>query len=152
MFDSLPDFDNGHDDCARFPSGDPFSDVRPAGASNWENLIRDAGDYVRPGDQLRGRILDAVSTRRRRRRGWRRSLAAITLATSAVLVLILLGNLMVTFVPHGRSASELHEQANVRAGAQGVAWEWALTDVLYDWRRKGTSFDDSAAFPHGGTQ
>ena len=103
--------------------------------SEWEALIRDAGSYVRPGDQLRPRILDAVSQRRQRRSVWQRCLGSFALACTAIVAIVIAGEFGRGFAPQGRSANDLQQQATARAITEGVAWEWALTDVVYDWRR-----------------
>jgi len=112
---------------------------QPEQTDSWESVIRDAGDYVRPGDQLRGRILDAVSNRRQRRQRWQRYFGGLTLATVAMLFLVMIGQAGLAIAPRGRSTSDLHDQATRRAVVEGVAWEWALTEVVYDWRRSGAA-------------
>ncbi|TWT75413.1 hypothetical protein [Allorhodopirellula solitaria] len=101
-----------------------------------ENLIRDAGDYVRPGDQLRARILEQVDERRQRRRLWQRLVGGVVFTTTVAWLLLVVGQIGVQVAPHGRSASDLHEQASRRANIEGIGWEWALTEVIYDWRRR----------------
>ena len=103
--------------------------------SEWETLIRDAGSYVRPGDQLRPRILDAVSQRRQRRSIWQRCLGSFALACTAMVAIVIAGEFGRAIAPQGRSANDLQQQATTRAISEGVAWEWALTEVVYNWRR-----------------
>lgn len=148
MFDSLPEFDNEFDDKTNFHGDDVFHPAGTRPTSDWEAIIRDAGDYVRPGDQLRGRILDAVSNRRQRRQRWRRCFGTLTLATSALLCLIVVGHIGRAIVPRGRSVSDLHEQAAARASSEGIAWEWALTEVVYDWRRSGSAKAVQTGYRH----
>ncbi len=120
----------------------PFDDDRDESCSRnqfeWETLIRDAGGYVRPGDQLRPRILDAVSQRRQRRSVWQRCFGSFALACTAIVAIVIAGEFGRAITPQGRSANDLQQQATTRAISEGVAWEWALTEVVYDWRRPTT--------------
>ncbi|MFG0289234.1 MAG: hypothetical protein ACF8CQ_13735 [Rhodopirellula sp. JB044] len=116
-----------------------FADETIHNGVELEELIRGAGRYVRPGDQLRARILERVSQRRERRRIWQRVLGGFTLSCTIALALIVIGRSAMTFMPRGPSSSDLHSQATRRANADGVAWEWALTEVVYDWRRSAAT-------------
>ncbi|EMI54724.1 hypothetical protein [Rhodopirellula sallentina] len=119
--------------------GPHFADETIHNGVELEELIRGAGRYVRPGDQLRARILERVSHRRERRRIWQRVLGGFTLSCTIALALIIIGRSAMTFMPRGPSSSDLHSQATRRANADGVAWEWALTEVVYDWRRSAAT-------------
>ncbi|MCM2371531.1 PTS sugar transporter subunit IIC [Aporhodopirellula aestuarii] len=117
------------------------------GDSDLEDLIRGAGNYVRPGDQLRARILESVAHRRERRYMWQRFFGGFALATTVVLALVIIGQIGLAIAPRGRTASDLQRQAARRANADGVAWEWALTEVVYDWRRSTTGRLDNPSVP-----
>lgn len=104
-----------------------------------ENLIRDAGDYVRPGDQLRARILEKVARRRQRRQLWQRLVGGLVCTTTVAALLLIVGEIGLRVAPQGRSAGDVHDQAVRRASMEGIGWEWALTEVIYDWRRPSAS-------------
>lgn len=110
-----------------------------------ERLIRDAGDYVRPGDQLRARILEQVAQKRERRRMWQSLVGGLVFTTTVAALLLFVGQIGLRVAPQGRSASDVHDQAVRRASAEGIGWEWALTEVIYDWRRPPTSPTNSSS-------
>ncbi|MBB3204262.1 hypothetical protein FHS27_000026 [Rhodopirellula rubra] len=116
-----------------------FTDEASHDGQDLEDLIRGAGHYVHPGDQLRARILESVNCRRERRHMWQRFFGGFALATTVVLALIIIGQIGLAVTPRGRTASDLQHQATRRANADGVAWEWALTEVVYDWRRSAAA-------------
>ncbi len=110
-----------------------------------EGLIRDARNYVRPGELLRARILEQVTQRRERRRLWQRLFGGVVFSSAVAALLLVVGQIGLRVTPHGRSASDIHDQAAKRASVEGIGWEWALTEVIYDWRRPPSSSSNAAS-------
>lgn len=113
-----------------------------------ESLIRGAGDYVRPGDKLRGDILESVRVDVERKSRWRRWLASAGVAASLMMVVVISGSMLLSAVPRGRTADELFAQASgsepslfplqkPSVSEAGTRLQWALSEVFHDWRRSG---------------
>lgn len=109
-----------------------------AGSADWDELaalVRDAGDYVGVSPQLRPRVVEAVSRVLARRRAVYRlgCAAAVSLALTAGLAAI--GQRWQPLTPpRGVTSEQLHRWAGERAKSAGVGFEWALADVVTDWR------------------
>lgn len=113
-----------------------------------ESLIRGAGTYVRPGDGLRGDILESVRVDVERKSRWRRWLASASVAASLMMVVVISGSMLLAVVPRGRTADELFAQAarhesnaqptrSANFSEAGTRLQWALSEVFHDWRRGG---------------
>lgn len=129
------------------PSGNPFEDSRDRREREMfapvEALIRAAGNYVRPSDDLRPSTLEAARYERGTRR-WKRHLSAV----AAVVVLLAIGNVPARFVSTDvaeRTASatvtrefELREQA---AKSSGLAFNpsWAWFEAFWELRHQQAS-------------
>ncbi|TWT95026.1 hypothetical protein [Neorhodopirellula pilleata] len=111
-----------------------------------DDLLRNAGNYIRPRDELRASILECVRDgvdRKHRRRRWFFSFSA---ASGVMAMTLVVGGLGLSLVPRGRTADELFSQATRRAhvarqtntigvSESGTSWQWALSEVFADWRR-----------------
>ena len=113
-----------------------------------ESLIRGAGNYMRPGDNLRGDILESVRVDVERKSRWRRWLASAGVAASVMMVVAISGSMLLSAVPRGRTADELFAQASgsepslvplqqTSISEAGTRLQWALSEVFHDWRRSG---------------
>lgn len=111
-----------------------------------ESLIRGAGHYIRPGDKLRGDILESVRVDVERKNRWRRWLASAGVAASLMMVVVISASMLLSAVPQGRTADDLFAQASgseptlfplqtSSISESGTRWQWALSEVFHDWRR-----------------
>lgn len=103
-----------------------------------EDLVRQAGGYVRPSDELRPRVIEAAraesSERRAQRRIWQ---AALALAVWGIISTATAGPLS-TDSPF--SAGMLHAQAELRQAdmhqAEIGAAGWGMVESFTDLRRR----------------
>jgi len=111
-----------------------------------EDLLRDAGNYIRPRDELRASILECVRDGVDRKHRHRRWLFSFSAAGGVMAMTLLVGGLGLSLVPRGRTADELLSQASRRAHVErqsnaigvsesGTSFQWALSEVFSDWRR-----------------
>lgn len=110
-----------------------------ADVDRWDDvaaLVRDAGDYVDCSPQLRPRVVEAVRRVSVRRRGVQQfaGVAILALALAAALALVVAPHLTSLAPPQGVTAEQLDRRAGERAAAAGVGFDWALSEVVADWR------------------
>jgi ferric-dicitrate binding protein FerR (iron transport regulator) len=98
-----------------------------------ETLVRAAGGYVRPSDELRPRVLEAARVESRERQAQRRIWQAALAITLLIGILAAAGSRF--DLPAPFSASMLQAQANVRA-AEGDGAGWSMVDSFTDLRRR----------------
>jgi len=105
-------------------------------AAPWDDveaLVRAAGSYVRPSDELRPRVLESARAESHERRAQRR-------IWQAALAVALLGAMVAAAasrsdVPPSVSAGMLQTRAAVQT-AEGGAAGWSIVDSFTDLRRR----------------
>lgn len=104
-----------------------------------EAMLLAAGDYVRPTDDLRPRVLEAARAehRERRARTWIRSLAAAVIVTAcgATMFDSLASGDARGIARRGYDAQSLHAEAQARSMASG-GFSWGVVDAFRDLREQ----------------
>ncbi len=100
-----------------------------------ENWIKAAGDYVQPGSEVRPQIIEAVRQRTVRKRAWRPLLRVSSWSLAVLVGVVMIGQALSPWVPQGVTASEIQDRAQQRATSAGIPLDWALTEVVHEWRR-----------------
>lgn len=109
-----------------------------------EAMIRSAGGYVQPTDDLRPRTLEAAGEKDARRHGRR----IVVCLASLLLLLPVVGVLALPASPppRGVTEAELHRQAKVLAMHRGVDHGWGLFQAFVSLRREQARQLGSEAF------
>lgn len=111
-----------------------------------EHWIRGAGRWIRPNEDFRGNVLEAVRVGVDQKNRWRRWLASASLAASFLTAMMFAVGMLLSTVPHGVTADELFDRADRHARIthqttasgwveSGTGLQWALCDVFDTWRR-----------------
>ncbi|KLU03363.1 putative transmembrane protein [Rhodopirellula islandica] len=100
-----------------------------------EDLIRDAGRYVRPSSELRPRVLESVRQQKQTRKQTGGALGMIGLGMAAMLSFVWVGQSMQSIPPLPRmSSEEVEQKAVLRSSLTNQSLDWALMEVMDDQR------------------
>lgn len=107
------------------------------GTYSIEHTIRAAGNFIRPSDDLRPRIIEAAKERCGQQRAMRR--VAVSIAASIVIA-ISVGPLIGTMVTRSKlnatpSSIEMQQQAIHHSAETGVGPNWGLTEAFKQLRK-----------------
>lgn len=100
-----------------------------------EDLIRNAGRYVRPSSELRPRVLESVRHQNQTRKQTGGALGMLGLGMAAMLSFVWVGQSMQSIAPLPRVTSdEVEQEAMLRSSMTNQSLDWALMEVM-DQRR-----------------
>lgn len=100
-----------------------------------EDLIRNAGRYVRPSSELRPRVLESVRHQNQTRKQTGGALGMLGLGMAAMLSFVWVGQSMQSIAPLPRVTSdEVEQEAMLRSSLTNQSLDWALMEVM-DQRR-----------------
>lgn len=100
-----------------------------------EDLIRNAGRYVRPSSELRPRVLESVRHQNQTRKQTGGALGMLGLGMATMLSFVWVGQSMQSIAPLPRVTSdEVEQEAMLRSSLTNQSLDWALMEVM-DQRR-----------------
>ncbi|WDQ18169.1 hypothetical protein [Rhodopirellula sp. P2] len=100
-----------------------------------EDLIRDAGRYVRPSSELRPRVLESVRQQNDARQKTGGVLGMLGLGMAAMLSFVWVGQSIQSIPPLPRmSSDEVEQKAMLRSSLTNQSLDWALMEVMDDQR------------------
>jgi hypothetical protein len=107
------------------------------GAYSIEHTIRAAGNFIRPSDDLRPRIIEAAKERCRQQRARRRVAVAVAACVMVALSVVPALERLVTRSKLNAtpSSTELQQQAIHHAAETGVGPNWGLTEAFKQLRK-----------------
>ena len=109
----------------------------PVDESEIAALVREAGGYVGASPELRPRVIEAAREATALRRRLHRLMGAAALALMLTGGLAAIEQRWQTLAPpQAMTSDQLHRLAGHRAVAVGVGFDWALADVVADWRNR----------------
>ena len=114
-----------------------------------ESIVRAAGGYVQPTDDLRPRTLEAARDACAHRR-WNRRLGAMATAVVALALCGPLSRIAPSRAGQAEAPSEairsydLHHEASLRTARSGLDPSWALYDAFAELRKKQADLFDAA--------
>lgn len=141
-----------------------------------DEMVKMAGNYIRPREALRARVLEGVRSRIERKCRWHRWLCSAG-ASGGLMILVVIGmSFGIAMMPRGRTADDLWMQAKGRATWQATdptqsrigavnpvspvnavnavdasdshsGLDWAIMEVFADWRH-GTRLPDRDGAPY----
>lgn len=116
------------------------------GGESVEDLIRDAGHYVRASSELRPRILESVRQQNQTRQQTGGAFGMLGLGMAAMLSFVWVGQSMHAIAPLPRmSSDEVEQKAVLRSSLTNQSLDWALMEVMD--QRRPTKHDPSNAKP-----
>jgi len=133
----MSDFDYKCDDC-RFESFDSL-----------ESIVRAAGNYVHPTDDLRPSTLEAARKASSRRR-WNFRLGAVAVVVILLAICDLPGRVAASRAGQVERLSQvirgydLHRQASLRVTRTGFDSSWATYEAFFELRKKQAELFDAA--------
>ncbi|MCC9643930.1 hypothetical protein LOC71_16715 [Rhodopirellula sp. JC740] len=120
------------------------------GDDSIEEWIERAGNYVRPSDELRPRVLEKVRQQTQQRKQTGPLLGMIGLGLAATLSFVWVGQSLQSMAPLPRMTSEeVEHRAVMRSSMTNQSLDWALMEIMEAQRPNSTS---SLRFATGETE
>lgn len=111
--------------------------AEPRNLQQTARLVHQAGRYIRPSDQFRVRVLEAVREQQTRRKRKGPVIGLLLLGMAVMLSFVWLGHSLESFSPpRGITSTEVEQEAVLRSSRTNQTLDWALMEVMTDWRKK----------------
>ncbi|MEO9595465.1 hypothetical protein [Rhodopirellula bahusiensis] len=128
-FDNDHPFDDGNN--GGKTNGYELDNWQLDGGESIEDLIRDAGRYVRPSSELRPRVLESVRQQNQTRQRTGGAFKIIGLGMAAMMSFVWVGQSIETLAPLQRiSSDEVEQEAVMRSSVTNQSLDWALMEVM----------------------